>query len=105
MKWSLWIDDHRVDLPASGTSDRVLSALPQAGGKDVILREWRVTLVEPTVGEHTVRYRSEPTNTKNSGVTDATWTFTMQNQGSSSRRWGMQGDSSRRRTSAANRSG
>lgn len=78
VKWSLWIDDHRVDLPSFGTSDRVLYGLPQAGGKNVILREWKVTIVEPTAGEHKVRYRSEPANGTDPGVTDATWTFTMQ---------------------------
>jgi hypothetical protein len=73
-KWDLWIDDRRVDLPAFGTSDRTLFGFPAAGGKDVILREWRVILVDVTPGEHTIRYRNRHAS---HGTTDATWTFTV----------------------------
>jgi hypothetical protein len=73
-KWDLWVDGHRVDLPAFGTSDRTLFAFPAAGGKEVILREWRVILVDVTPGEHTVRYRNRHMSR---GTTDATWTFTV----------------------------
>jgi hypothetical protein len=73
-KWDLWIDGRRVDLPAFGRSDRTLFAFPAAGGKDVILREWRVILVDVTPGEHTIRYRKRQASR---GTTDATWTFTV----------------------------
>jgi len=73
-KWDLWIDGRRVDLPAFGTSDRTLFGFPAAGGKDVILREWRVILVDVTPGEHTIRYRNEHAS---GGTTDATWTFNV----------------------------
>lgn len=73
-KWDLWIDGRRVDLPAFGTSDRTLFGFPAAGGKDVILREWSVILVDVTPGEHTIRYRNRH---ESDGTTDATWTFTV----------------------------
>jgi hypothetical protein len=73
-KWDLWIDGHRVDLAAFGTSDRTLFGFPAAGGKNVILREWRVILVGVTSGEHTIRYRKRHAS---DGTTDATWTFTV----------------------------
>jgi hypothetical protein len=74
LTWSLWIDGRRVDLQRFGTSDRTLYAFPPAGGKDVILREWKVTLVGATVGRHTIRYRS---TSAAHPATDATWTFTV----------------------------
>jgi hypothetical protein len=73
-KWNLWVDGHAVDLRAFGTADRILHAFPPAGYKDVILREWLVTLVGATPGKHTVRYRSANAG---SGVHDDTWTFTV----------------------------
>ena len=72
-RWSLWLDGRAVDLPAFGTSDRILYAFPAAGGKDVVLREWKVILVGATPGKHRLRYRSATA----SATTDATWTFTV----------------------------
>jgi hypothetical protein len=73
-QWSLWVDGHPVNLRAFGTSDRTLVAFPAAGGKDVILREWKVILVGATPGKHTLRYRSRIASF---GTTDATWTFVV----------------------------
>jgi hypothetical protein len=71
--WEAWIDGRSVDLPAFGTSDRTLLAFPAAGGKDVILREWRLMLLDVTPGQHTLRYRNRHAV---HGTTDLTWTFT-----------------------------
>jgi hypothetical protein len=72
-KWDMWIDGQRVDLQAFGTADRTLPKYPPAGNKDVVLREWNVTLLRPTTGRHTIRYRTREPH----GVTDTTWTFTV----------------------------
>jgi hypothetical protein len=72
-KWDLWIDGQQVDLQAFGTADRWLLKYGPAGNKDVVLREWQVTLLRATTGRHTLRYRTrEP-----AGITDTTWTFTV----------------------------
>jgi hypothetical protein len=72
-KWMAWLDGRPIDLRRFGTSDRTLVAFPPAGFKDVTLREWRVMLVNPSPGRHTLRYLvREP-----GGVSDATWTFTV----------------------------
>ena len=73
-RWSLWVDGRPVSLPAFGTSDRTLVSFPAAGGKDVVLREWRVILVGATAGRHTLRYRSR---TASARTTDATWRFVV----------------------------
>lgn len=73
-RWNLWVDGHPVNLPAFRTSDRTLFGFPPAGGKDVILREWDVILVNATPGKHTLRYRSRKAS---GGPGDATWTFTV----------------------------
>jgi hypothetical protein len=73
LKWDLWFDGRRVNLPHFGTSERTLYYFPAAGGKNVILREWNVTLVRVTPGRHVIRYRSE---SRSLGTTDATWIFT-----------------------------
>lgn len=71
--WEMWIDGQRVNLEEFGASDRMLLRYPPAGNKDVVLREWNVTLTQLTPGRHTVRYRSrEPI-----GITDTTWIFTV----------------------------
>ena len=71
--WEMWIDGQRVDLEAFGTTDRVLQKYPPANGKDVVLREWSMTLVRPTAGRHTIRYRTQEPG----GMTDTTWIFTI----------------------------
>ena len=73
-KWDLWGDGRRVNLVAFGTYDHTLFAYPFAGGKNVILRRWKVILVGVTPGKHTVRYRSHGPSV---GTTDATWAFTV----------------------------
>jgi hypothetical protein len=74
LRWDLWFDGRRVDLPRFGTSERNLYYFAPAGGKNVILREWSVTLVGVTSGKHVIRYR---TASRSSGTTDATWTVTV----------------------------
>ena len=46
----MWIDGERVSLKEFGTADKWLYGYQPAGGRDVILREWRVTLAQPTPG-------------------------------------------------------
>jgi hypothetical protein len=70
-RWQMWLDGRAVAVRAFGTSDRTLVAFPPAGGVDATLREWRVTLVGPTLGRHTIRYRSRT----GALTTDATWVF------------------------------
>ena len=70
-EWSMWIDGQRVSLDEFGTTDRTLYKYAPAGGKDVTLREWSVTLANPTPGRHTIRYRFRLPR----GITDATWEF------------------------------
>ena len=71
--WSMWIDGERVSLDEFGTADRWLYRYKPAGGRDAVLREWRVTLAQPTPGQHTIRYRFRA-----SGLSiDATWIFTV----------------------------
>ena len=71
--WEMWIDGERVNLQEFGTADRTLAKYPPAGGKDVTLREWNVTLVKPTPGRHTIRYRDREAG----GTIDTTWAFTV----------------------------
>jgi hypothetical protein len=73
-KWDLWVDGRRVNLVAFGTYDHTLFAYPAAGGKNVILRRWKVILVGAIPGKHTIRYRSHGPS---AGTTDATWAFTV----------------------------
>jgi hypothetical protein len=71
--WLAWFDGRPLALQRFGTSDRTLYGFPPAGGKNVTLREWRVTLVAVTAGRHTLRYRTRLPG----GTIDATWTFTV----------------------------
>ena len=72
-KWKMWIDAQPVDLAAFGTTDRTLFNYPAAGGKDVTLREWSITLLRVTRGQHTIRYLIRDPD----GSVDATWRFTV----------------------------
>jgi len=73
-KWDLWLDGRRVNLAAFGTYDHTLFGFPAAGGKNVILRRWKVILVWVTPGKRTIRYRSHGPSV---GTIDATWTFSV----------------------------
>ena len=75
LKWDLWFDGRHVSLSRFGTSERTLYAFRPAGGKNVVLREWSVTLIGVTLGKHAIRYRSA---SRSFGTTDATWTFIVQ---------------------------
>ena len=72
-RWSMWIDGEPVSLDEFGYADRTLYSYAPAGGRDVILREWSITLVQPPPGRHTIRYRI-----RNPELSiDATWEFTV----------------------------
>jgi hypothetical protein len=71
--WAAWLDGRRIRLPAFGWSERTLVGFPPAGGRDVTLREWRVMLVGPRLGRHTLRYRARDP----AGTIDVTWYFTV----------------------------
>jgi hypothetical protein len=73
LRGAAWLDGRRIRLSAFGWSDRTLVGFPPAGGKDVTLREWRVMLIDPTPGRHTLRYRARDP----AGVIDVTWVFTV----------------------------
>lgn len=73
-EWSMWIDGKSVSLAAFGSTDRTLYHYRPAGGRDVTLREWSVTLMRPTPGRHTIRYRFGPSPQR---TFDATWVFTV----------------------------
>lgn len=55
-QWQLYVDGHEVFLRAFGTADRTLFQYPPGSHTDSILREWRVTLLRPTRGLHSIRY-------------------------------------------------
>jgi hypothetical protein len=74
LRWALWFDGRRVDLPRFGTSERTLYAPPGAAGKNVILREWSVNVVRVTSGKHVIRYRIA---SRSRGTTDAIWTLNV----------------------------
>ena len=73
-KWDLWVDGRQVNLAAFGTYDHTLFGFPAAGGKNVILRRWKVILAGVTSGKHTIRYRSHGPSV---GTADATWAFSV----------------------------
>jgi hypothetical protein len=77
-RWQLYLDGWQVDLAAFGTLPDKHIVEPAAGG-DVWLREWSITLVNPTPGAHTLRYVSEqsPAGDAPVGTIDAIWTFTI----------------------------
>ena len=76
--WRLYLDGHEVDLPAFGT-------LPDGHDFDLYfhremwLRQWAVTVVNPTPGLHTVRYLIEqpPDGDEPGGTSDITWTLNV----------------------------
>ena len=70
LTWDMWIDGRRVSLGRFGHSDRWLSNVPPADGRNVVLREWSIVLVGAK-GRHSIRYRTHWP----AGVFDTTWTF------------------------------
>jgi hypothetical protein len=77
---ALFLDDRPVDLDAFGTLHDRNFIEPAAGG-EVWLREWGVSVVNPTPGEHTLRLLVETTGAGDeaAGTMDVTWTFTVAN--------------------------
>ena len=69
--WEAYLDGREIDLASFGTMPDRSFFLP-ALGSAVVLREWNVLLVEPTPGEHTLRYV-----TSGAEPADTTWTFTV----------------------------
>ena len=69
--WQAFLDGRKIDLRSFGTMpDR--SFFEASVGAPVFLREWNVLLVEPTPGEHTLRYV-----VGGEDQLDITWTFTV----------------------------
>jgi hypothetical protein len=68
VSWKLWIDGQQVSLSRFGHADRWL----QAGGRNVILREWSIILVGAE-GRHAIRYRTQGPQ----GIGDTTWRFSV----------------------------
>lgn len=68
VSWKLWIDGQPVSLGQFGHADRWI----QAGGRDVVLREWSIILVGAS-GQHSIRYRTRWPQ----GVVDTTWRFSV----------------------------
>jgi hypothetical protein len=78
-QWQLYLDGQEVDLAAFGT----LADRPYVGanvGDGAWLRLWAVTLVNPTAGQHTVRYLREQSAARDApdDTLDVTWTFTVE---------------------------
>jgi hypothetical protein len=73
-RWRLFLDGQEVDLAAFGTlADR--RSFDFEVGHDVWTRLWAVTVVNPTPGQHTVRYLIEPSPAGD--TLDITWTITV----------------------------
>jgi hypothetical protein len=68
-RWRLRVDGHEVRLADFGTDDRVLYDYPPGEGRNSILREWRVLLLDPTPGRHLIRYITR----ERGAVTDVTF--------------------------------
>ena len=69
--WEAYLDGREIDLGSFSTMpDRTF--FETSVGSAVWLREWNVLLVEPTPGEHTLRYV-----TTGAEPADTTWTFTV----------------------------
>jgi hypothetical protein len=71
--WQVFLDGKKVDLPSFGTMPDRSFYGPSVGGP-VFVREWNLELVEPTPGEHTLRYVVYRAKHQE----DATWTFTVE---------------------------
>src|SRR5262249_3921414 len=70
--WQAFLDGRKIDLRSFGTMPDRSFYEPSVGGP-VILRVWNVLLVEPTPGEHTLRYVDGAKD-----PTDITWAFTVE---------------------------
>jgi hypothetical protein len=77
-RWELHLDGRQVDLAAFGTLPDEHFYEP-AVGAEVWLRQWSITIVNPTPGQHTLRYVQDqmPAADAHVGTIDATWTFTV----------------------------
>ena len=77
-RWELYLDGQPVDLAAFGTlPDRHF--FEPAVGAEVWLRQWAVTIANPTPGPHTLRsvVEQSPAGDAPVGTFDTTWTFTI----------------------------
>ena len=77
-RWELYLDGRQVDVAAFGTLPDSHYFEP-ALGIEVWLRQWAVTLVNPTPGQHTLRYLvyQSPAGDEPAGTYYTTWTFTV----------------------------
>jgi hypothetical protein len=69
-QWQLYVDGREVYLPSFGTDWRIIVDFPTGTYGSSVFREWRVALVRPTPGRHTIRYIS----IQDRGVLDVTFT-------------------------------
>ena len=77
-RWQLYVDGEEVDLAAFGTlADRPYGADVADGAW---IRLWAVTLVNPTPGQHTLRYLREHSaaGDPSADTLDVTWTITVE---------------------------
>jgi hypothetical protein len=74
-RWRLVLDGREVDLKAFGAIQYHPSSFAPVGGGSAYIREWKVRLVEPTPGRHTVRYIT--TYKRDGSVIDVTFTITL----------------------------
>jgi len=78
-QWQLFLDGQGVDLAAFGTlADRPYVGANVGGG--AWIRLWAVTLVNPTPGQHTLRYLRghSAVGAAPADTLDVTWTFTVE---------------------------
>jgi hypothetical protein len=74
-RYRLYVDGQEVDLAAFGTLPDTRDFIVH---RDMWLRLWAVTIVDPTPALHTVRYVVErPAGDELAGITDITWTLNV----------------------------
>jgi hypothetical protein len=77
-RWELYLDGRQVDLIAFGTLPD-FHYFETKVGAEIWVRVWAVAIVNPTPGQHTLRYVVEqsPAGEETAGTSETTWTFTV----------------------------
>jgi len=75
LHWQLWLDGQKIDLPAFGTEDLG----PFTGTKVLEERQWKVIIVHPKAGRHTLHeiVRRAIPGKPSELLQDGTWTFVL----------------------------
>lgn len=78
LHWQLWLDGQKIDLPAFGTDD-LGPFTPHGGTKVLKVRQWKVILVHPKAGRHTLHeiVRRAIPGKPSELAQDGTWTFVL----------------------------